>query len=360
MANKILHLLFLLLSMTACIEETNLDTPDKEKGAIVIQGKLSIAEKGYAEAYISRTFAFSGATTGPIDVLKASVSISDDEGNSIQLEGGLLDGYYRASFDLGTTPLKTAPGTKYRIQIKTIDNKSYQSSFEEMPELPVPDSLRVEKENKEIIKPSGLPYSIDVLKVFINTPLRAGGKKRRIVWTIGSTFKLTDTPSLCNWYPNETPAPKTCYVDAYVFTYKNLFFDGSAVSIDELKDYPLFERSPSIQFAEGLYFNVIQQSLNKDAFEYLKNSQELLERTGSMFDQLPGLLHSNMVNIDDEKEAVYGFFYPTMEDTIRVYVSPELAGNPDAICPQSYSDKRCCDCLTAPNSSTRKPPFWEF
>ena len=356
----------LLLTAFSCIEKIQIATPDKETGIMVIQGKLSIAEKGYAQVYISRSFSFSTYTADPRDELKAAVKLLDDEGNSIQLTGGLLDGYYRATFDLNTSPLKITPGTKYQLKVKTTTNKEYISTLEEMPELPHPEFLSIKKINKEVVLNHDFSETKDFLQLSITSPLMtaSSNKNRRLAWGIYSTYKQTDTPSYCPFAEYTGIAPKACYINSLEHIQGNLFFDGTTASIPKLENHILFDQLIFNKFAEGLYFTVVQQSLNRKAFEYLKNIQLLLERSGSMFDPLPGLVSSNFKNTADEQEKVYGYFYPSMEDTLRIYVSPEIAGYPTYDCPAHIPDNQslpnqCCDCLLSPGSSLKKPFFWE-
>ncbi len=360
--------ILLLLGLTNCIDKIDLPIPDTEQGIMVIQGKIGIAEKISAEVYLSKSFSFSSTNAGPRDVLNAKVSITDSEGNSIELQGGLLDGFYRASFDTTASILSITPGTKYQLKVQTLDNKEYVSSMEEVMELPEADQLSFKKKNKEVVSPKGYTNTIEVIELLITTPLRVtpSSSNQRLAWNIKSTYKLTDTPSICNWTPPQTiPTPKTCYINSLENITENLFFDGSKVSINKLEDYIFFDQIITSKFAEGLYFNVIQQSLNEGAFEYLKNAQQLLERTGSMFSPLPGLLASNLKNKSDDQEPVYGYFYATLENIIRIYVSPEAAGYPATNCPFNRPDglsahNQCCDCLLAPNSTTTKPAYWQF
>ena len=366
---NIFLLTLLIFSVFSCIDKIDIELPDKEAGIIAIQGKLSIAETGFVEVYLSRSFSFSGATAGPRDVLGAQIYVIDNNGHNIHLEGGLLNGFYRASFNLDTTSLNTSIGAQYQLLVKTPDDKEYISTQEGLLELPKADHLSFVKKNKEITSLGGISNTIPVIELAISTPLNTiSTSNQRLAWSVQSTYKITDTPISCNW-PIDVGIPdeKTCYVNSFENISSNLFFDGTAVTIDRLDNFILYDQVITGKFSEGLYFNVVQQSLNKGAFDYLKNIQQLLERSGNMFDPLPGVIKSNISNKKDTKEPVYGYFYATLEDTIRIYVSPEAAGNPEHYCPPPVSEGTstlendpCCNCLITPGSTVQKPAYWQF
>nr|HMQ60440.1 hypothetical protein [Flavilitoribacter sp.] len=142
-------------------------------------------------------------------------------------------------------------------------------------------------------------------------------------------------------------------------------FNGTELFSDELPGYPVYETAPNYRFHEGYYLNLIQESLSSGAYEYWRQTQELLNRTGSMFESPVGKVQSNFKSLDDETEDVFGYFYATRQDTIRLYVRPEIAGSPPSLCPPSVPAGGrpcpiavCCNCLDQANSSTAKPWYW--
>ncbi len=354
-----------LFATNSCLQEIDLQPNDEADGLLVIQGKLSIADSGFVQVYISRTFGFK-KTTGPKDVLHATVTLTDDAGNEMDIPGGMLDGYYRLGFDPDTPPIQITPGTKYQLKVKTPDNKEYVSTPEELARLPISQGIRIVRKEKEFETTTGSIQQKPVLELMISTPLEAipGEGNKKLIWEVTSNYKLTDTPNGCQW-EDTIPHIKTCYIQSLENIEENLFFDGQQSSLTELTDFILFDQLITYKFAEGCYFTVVQQSLNSDAFKYFQNTQELLSRTGSMFDPLPGNLRGNFRNTSDESEQVFGYFYPTMEDTLRIYVSPDMADFPETNCPRNLPDalsapNQCCDCLLAPGSSLTKPFYWEF
>ena len=85
-----------------------------------------------------------------------------------------------------------------------------------------------------------------------------------------------------------------------------------------------------------------------------------------MFEPAAGKVITNMRSLNDPQEEVVGFFYATEIDTIRTYVSPEMAGLPDTLCipwpipPEVPVDSPyiCIDCRIEPRSTFVKPSYW--
>ena len=88
-------------------------------------------------------------------------------------------------------------------------------------------------------------------------------------------------------------------------------------------------------------------------------------------------LQSNVENINDPDEDVFGYFYVSQATDIRVKVDSvrtycargpaqggtDLVGDcvldPRTRRPEVGADPLCCDCRTVPGVSTVKPDWWE-
>jgi len=161
---------------------------------------------------------------------------------------------------------------------------------------------------------------------------------------------------------------KTCYISEPGDVTNVKLVNGPLLQQDRIENFTvLVDPADQYYYAEGFYLNVYQESLNEGAFTYWQQVSELIDRTGSLFEIPAGQLISNLRNVGDEKEEVIGYFYATQRDTIRVYVSPDQAGNPGTYCPPSgppspgseCPDELCCDCLSADNSQQKRPIWWE-
>ena len=176
------------------------------------------------------------------------------------------------------------------------------------------------------------------------------------------THQITDSPI------DFMTQPKTCWVTQNIGVTDVGVVNGNELNGNTISDFTLFKRNVSTEFTEGYYFTVFQQSLSKAAYDYWFQVQQSLNRDGNMFEAPVGKIKSNIKNINDENEDVFGFFYATVQDTVRVYVSPEMAGNPTALCPPNVPAPPgggcpvfvCCDCLSVERSGAAKPNWWMF
>ena len=74
------------------------------------------------------------------------------------------------------------------------------------------------------------------------------------------------------------------------------------------------------------------------------------ERTGSPFQPAPGNVKTNITNLTNPEKDAQGYFYATEHDTLRIYVDPVLAKEPE------LSD---LPCTVQYNCVPEKPGYWE-
>jgi len=165
-----------------------------------------------------------------------------------------------------------------------------------------------------------------------------------------------------------TPPEKTCYINIKVNLDKLVVFSGKNRSTDILNQYRLFQGNANHRFAIGYNMRVVQKSISDDAYVYLKNTNELLQRIGGILENPVGKIESNFTNINNPEEEVFGFFYATEQDTMRIHISPEDVNSPNRLCPEicypgdllcPIFDEECCDCLLATGSTLTKPDWWQ-
>jgi len=162
--------------------------------------------------------------------------------------------------------------------------------------------------------------------------------------------------------------PKTCYLTQKVDVNDIFVLDASSITVDKLDNFTVLEDLIRSNYAEGQYMTIFQQTINKGVYDYWNSIKIITERSGSMFDPPAGKITSNISNPDDPSEEIFGYFFVAQQDTIRLYVSPEMAGSPENACPPPNEMAPpgggcpvliCCDCLSAERSSTGKPKFWK-
>jgi len=343
----------------SCLDQINLPAPAGTIDALVIQGKLLYGEPSVLRVQVNRLFDFTAGTTLPVNV--SLVEVEDDEGVVLRVpEVGL--GVYAVTLPSGMPQMDVAFGKSYRLHVVARDGREYVTSFETLYDVPVPESVHLDTIQVDIVNAIGQFVKDDLFLFSISTPIigPSTGEKSYLKWDIERTYKITDTPI--------SPAipSKTCYVTENVVGTQLKVVNGNDFNTDFIEEFPLVQSSITFVYAEGLYLNVLQQSLSPGAFEYWNQITQLVERSGNMFESPAGKIVSNFENTSDPTDEVYGYFYATTQDTIRFYVDPTTLGLPLACPPPggliaedgSCAAPICCNCLSVSRSTTTKPNYW--
>lgn len=355
---------FLVLSsffVVACLDEIDVNVPSSGPEQYVIQGKVIIGSPTQVHVRISKLFDFTASTKSPI---KARwVRLYDEDGNYLELEDGSQGDYY-LTLDSNDPNFPIALGRGYYMELSTFDGRLYRSDIEKGIPVPKADKLSYELVDLPAFDAQGRVVLTEHVQYRISTPLAANETSPRayLNWLTEWTFKVNDSPYQTN------VDQKVCYITEQLGITSFNSLDPNALAEEYLEDQIIYENLVLRNYAEGLYFTVIQESLTETAYEYYRQIGQNTDRSGSMFDEPPGSIVSNIKNTEDEKDKAFGFFYVTQQDTIRTYVSPQSVGSPPFYCPPpqgivtqsgNCADLICCDCLSVANSTVSLPSFWE-
>ncbi|MDX1478450.1 MAG: DUF4249 family protein, partial [Saprospiraceae bacterium] len=308
---------------------------------------------------VNRLFDFTAGTTLPVNV--SLVEVEDDAGVIVRVPEAAL-GVYELILPDDAPQLEVAFGKQYRLRVVARDGREYLTSFEPLWDVPEPERITMDTVQVDVVNEIGEFDKVDRFRFSISTPIRVPGapQKSYLKWDVERTYKITDTPIL------PTTPSKTCYVTENVVGTDLKVLNGNDFSTEAITDFPLSQSAITFVYAEGLYLNVVQQSLSATAYEYWEQITQLVERSGNMFEPPAGKIVTNFTNPGDPEDEVYGFFYATTQDTIRFYVDPEQLGLPPACPPAggliaedgSCAAPICCNCLSVPRSTTIKPSYW--
>lgn len=347
------------VSQMSCLEEIQLEAPEGIADALVIQGSILKGNPSIIRVTINKVFDFTGSTVPPVNVALAEVI--DEQGRKLKLEELAL-GLYGFDVEEGNPDFEIEFGSSYQLHVRARDNREYYTNYE--PLLPVPEatSIGLETITVDIINNQGENDTEDKFRFTINTPLASpdANGNSRLKWDVERVYKFSDTPI------SPLVQMKTCYLTDNVVGSELQTLDGTKATGD-LNDYPLYTTSIDWYFAEGYYLNVYQQGLSEGALKYWQEASALANRSGNMFEPPAGKISTNLMNPNDPEDEVYGYFYAYAQDTTRLYVSPEMAGNPGVRCPPPQgliaegggcAAPICCDCFNHPNSTTSQPEWW--
>ena len=353
----------LSIFLGACIDRIDFERPQTLEDAIAIQGKLVKGSPSRVNVSIRKVLDFKSA---PRFVKARSVTLLDDAGNAIDLDTNAEGIYYKIIHD-EEPRISIRYDKSYKIKVETFEDLVFESALESIIPSPTPTKLtahRIKKEGRNAI--GDVILRDDFIGFVIDTPLEvspnAGNVK--LLWEIEATHQLTDFPA-----PRSCTATvideqsKICYVTTSPVA-NFIPLDGTRLSVNRISDTISDAVIRSPQFAEGYYLTVQQQAVTAEVFEYWSQVNVVNTRTGSMFEAPVGQVKTNIKNLTNPAEEVFGYFYATEEKVIRAYVPPELAENPKPACPdiigeRSQQSSNCCNCLTIDGATAEKPVWWQ-
>ena len=111
----------------------------------------------------------------------------------------------------------------------------------------------------------------------------------------------------------------TCYIPDFYDDGNIILLDGRNVRDELTHTQKLTQKSINATFGQKQYFNTLQSSITKEAFEYWQEVDQLSNQVGSIFDVAPAPIRGNIYNVADEDEVVLGYFEAASIDTARVF-----------------------------------------
>jgi Domain of unknown function (DUF4249) len=352
-------ILFFLINLNGCIEEIPFKT-DTGDGLLVVDGGFSDADEPQT-IVLQKTSAFG---TVPQSILGASVVVKSLDGQSGKYsEKG--DGKYV----LDTKILRGSVGKSYYLEIALPNGQTYQSEPEVMPARVVPDSVFWDSGTENIVRSNQSVLNLDVVNIYVSTPLKVENKDTYLRWDLQSAFQFTTLPE-CTPFRTTT----TCYYSDIVNpqTFQVVSSQETGLSRTNKTRVAFQTIDPAYPFLERHYFSLYQHAISAKAYDYWQKTNVIANQNGSIFDKAPASIKGNFFNKNNKNEQVLGYFQVSSVAIKRTFIRavevkvfyPLLPK--EEYCPLlrrgnrfSYSDG-CCDCLTLPygNATKAKPSWW--
>lgn len=209
MRSSIIYTLIILF-FTNCISEFDFVRPDSIKGAISIQGKLVKGAPSTVSVTLRDVFDFFNSA----DFLTAGkVLIIDEAGNELQLKTR-QQGLFTLEIPEDHPFFKVDYGKQYKIRVENLKSQVFESDFDELLPVPVPDALIAKPVTVEYVNEFGSISAVDQLNFYISTPLKAENQRAnsRILWELNGVSKVTDTPKANGCLTALGRQPKSCYL----------------------------------------------------------------------------------------------------------------------------------------------------
>ncbi|MEM6378550.1 MAG: DUF4249 family protein [Bacteroidota bacterium] len=353
------YLFFLLLTfgLSSCLDPIDLDPPDGLEDALVVQAILLKGQPNRIDVKVDRLFNFD--LTSFTRVTPLAGFIVDEDGNRLELEGR-GEGILRLDIpdDHPDFPIKYS--RSYKIELQMPNGSVIVSSLE--PLIPVTriDSIHSDILLKFVPDPQDRDQSVldTFLRFSVDTQLKLEDQEdyARFRWFADRTFKFTELTQF-------DPPQDTCYITEATDLFQPRLFDANVLKNDYLNKQTVFDQRVNFKLAEGYVFSLFQESLSEGAFIYWSQIDQLLNRTGDMFETPAGIPFTNISYTDEREERLYGYFYCTERDTLRKYIPPSAILPPqNSLCPQFEGEDEfpdiCIECEQEPRTTTSPPPFW--
>ncbi|MEM6696908.1 MAG: DUF4249 family protein [Bacteroidota bacterium] len=354
---RIFFFLLFGLLLCSCLDQIKLEVPEGLEEGIVITGALQKSDPSFIKIEVSNIFNFDLKTLAPTRA--KSVFLMDDAGNELEIPI-TGNGINRYIFK-GDETLKVEFGRQYKIRVTDQKDRVFESTLEELMPPVEKGALSYEFSEFEFLDEENEVENLSAVQFGLNSSIKLDGREEnaRIVWFPERTYALSDSLFIPDF------VAKTCYITAPIKITTVELFDGSDLGLEQLENHPLSKVPINYEFAEGYYYTLYQRTLNKEAFDYWKQTKQVIERTGNQFEPPVGRIISNFRNINDESDGnVFGYFSAFYEDTLQLCVTPEEVGSPSRLCPVQDVlgcpvPNPCCDCLLEGFSQLEKPDFWE-
>lgn len=330
-----------------CIEQIDFDI-DRRGGLLVVDGRIYDGPGPYT-LELSRTTG-EGSPTSP--VTGAVVSIIDEQGNR--------EYYYEREegrYEVPGNVVQGQRGGSYYIEIEIGGGFTYRSEPGTIPTYTAIDSVYYEFATEQELSNAGILVDVEVIKVYTDTRLPEVDSTLYLRWNVHELYKYTEYD-----FPDPFNAPPPyCYVTQYPNPQKITQFtteesEGGQLNRNELSTTPI-----DFSFYQRHYFNVVLTSTTKRAYDYWRQVDEVVNRSGTIFDVPPATVPGNMYNPKNSEEPVLGYFETAIIDTTRFFTlrnyMPIFIKEP---CGRFVRNRHyaCYGCLELPNSTKEEPYYW--
>jgi len=311
--NIICSIVLVIMVISGCKKPYEPPVISSNNSYLVVEGLIN---SGTDSTFIklTRTVKLSSkAAPGP--ELNAVVTVESDNNNTYTLQEAGNGLYQSASLNLSST-------SKYRLRIKTTDNKEYLSDFVPAKITPPIDSISYAVQN------NGVQFSANTHDPSNST--------RYYRWDFDETwqyisyyqsfYKMDSTgyPTYRIYY-NGPDNIYQCYATAQ--SLQILLGSSIKLTSDVISQQPVdFIAAGSGKVSHGYSLMLRQYALTADGFAYWQNVKKNTEQLGSIFDAQPSTLQGNIHCISNPAEPVIGFISASTVTAKRLYVDNHFAG----------------------------------
>ncbi|WP_295800508.1 DUF4249 domain-containing protein [Mucilaginibacter sp.] len=245
------------------------------------------------------------ASTSVNPELDAIVSVEGDDNSSRPLATTGKGIYFFPGLNLDVNH-------KYRLKIKTADNKEYASDF-----IPVINSPAIDS----------VTYKVKSDGIDINLNTHSSNNLRYYRWEYNETW-VHESDFESNYKSNgDTVLQRDRVNDGIYVCWRNNASStitlGSSAKLaqDVISDFPITFISRHDDKLRHRYSILVRQyALTKEAYDFWLNLKKNTEQLGSIFDAQPSQINGNIHSLTDSNEPVIGYISAGNYATKRIYI----------------------------------------
>jgi hypothetical protein len=292
---KLLALSFFVA--TGCIEPFDVTVPGGNN-RLIVEGLIT-DEPGPYSVKLSRSSLLNEDNFPPVS--NATVII-EEEGGVSEVLGETEPGLYR------TSSIQGKAGERYRLLVTLDDSERYETEWTLLKSSPAIDSVYAEFQETLIdLEPKvGFQFYLDSSDPNNQTTFY------RYEWTEAWIY-VVPIPATVLYLGNDQIAPIPGGPNYACWTFEEYTGINIANSISNAND--VISRQPltfvtndpeKLQVRFGL--NVRQFAVTEEEYRFWEGLQQTSSESGSLFDVQPQVVTSNLKNINNPEEAVFGYF----------------------------------------------------
>ncbi|WP_268124432.1 DUF4249 domain-containing protein [Roseivirga pacifica] len=314
----IIGLVWLVASITACVEEFETDSINFEK-LLVVDANISDQAKAHEVRLTYTTPIDDDLVDQPSALSGATVWVEDDLGTRTNFTEAGLGTYYSPRNFAGQI------GRSYALFITTPDGRNYQSDFESMSASPeitrVYNQFSIELGDGDDEATPGAQFFIDVENA------SQGSQFYRYEWTDAHQI-LVPTPKVYeavrdnNGNYQIVPFDEDvseCYREG---TFNELILATSTNNNSgDLVEVPIkFSPASGFGVTTAYSIEVTQRAISAEAYSYYRKIELFNESNGTLFDKQQGTVIGNVKSVDFPDEKVLGYFEVSGAKSKRVFL----------------------------------------
>lgn len=345
----VLMIPIILLFIIGCSEVIDLGG-DPSQRFVLVYGRITDGTAGN-EVSIFYTSERSDGAQEPIS--GATVSLVSDGVDLAQYEEIVMrPGEYRLNF-----ADSAREGRSYQVAIRLPSGEQIQSEPAIMPGMVAKDSLHLEVDLIDIlISEQGFRRPIRASQLFVDTHILDRENDFYLRWNLVETYTTAQTPTCCG----DPPPP--CYITNDISGQEIRIFNGAELKPEVIPNQRFVNTRIDSRFAYIYYYSVIQSTIDKQAYEYWAQLDEIANLSGYIFDKTVGNIAGNLHYSDNPKKQVFGYFEVAHVDTTRISNDSDqfefFLREPCPAAPENFAPE-CSNCLLIENSSHHRPYFFQ-